>query len=77
MDVYSQPVRDLCFQIDAETYAIPFGYAIFYNDSINTKSEGNVDYQWDEKSCTLTFKAIKKIEEGEPLVINVLETDYP
>lgn len=76
IDIYSEPVSDLCFNVGNDEYALPFGYAAFYQNSTNSRKKGNVDYTWVQRERSIIFKAIRKIQEGDELIIETNTTEY-
>ena len=77
-DLYSETIRDCVFPIDTAKgiYALPLGYAICYRNSKETNLPGNVEYEYDEVSNMLIFKAIASIKKGSEVIIDAADEDF-
>lgn len=79
-DMYSENIRESSFTIDKGRgiYALPLGYALCYRNSMEIPhmDRGNIKYDFDTESNTITFTAIKDIRKGEELVIDATDDDF-
>ena len=55
---------------------MPLGYAICYRNSKATNLPGNVEYEFDESSNMLIFKAIAPIKKGNEVIIDATDEDF-
>jgi hypothetical protein len=83
-DLYSKSIRNISFVIEKEQniYAIPFGKAVFYKNSVETRFPGNVDYEFREvlnDSCIdgyIIIKAVQNIRKNTELILKSDEHDF-
>ncbi len=71
--LYSRSVRDMAFEVAKDEYVIPLGYCQFYDILDGFNQEANCSWEWNSKKKTIIIRAIKKIERGEKLVLNIEE----
>lgn len=74
--LYSRDIRDISFEIDPEKrlYGIPYGLANIYRNSDDTRTDGNIDYEYDPKEGLIRIYALRKIRKDEELVFRVSPT---
>ncbi len=83
-DLYSRSIRNISFVIEKEQniYAIPFGKAIFYKNSVETGFPGNVDYEFREVlndsriDGYIIIKATRNIRKNTELILKSDEHDF-
>ena len=81
-DLYSENVRSFVFPIDQKRglYAVPFGYATFYRNSLECKKEPNAEYEVvltdDIKDSYIKIKATKRIRKGDEIILSSDESDF-
>lgn len=78
-DLYSRNIRDIAFAIDTEKriYAIPFGYASYYRNSIDSGCKHNADYELiPDESPTIRIYATENIKKGSEIILFSDECDF-
>ena len=72
--LYAREIRDLAFEVKENTeYVIPMGYCQFYDIDDHMSGIPNCDWEWDEKQMAVIIRAIRRIDKGEKLVLNIEE----
>ena len=70
--LYTRDVRDMVFEIQKdERYVIPMGYCQYYAILDSFHREPNCDWKWDAQKKAIVIRAVKKIQKGEELVLNI------
>lgn len=69
----SRSIRDMAFQlsINKDDYGIPLGYANVYRTNLESKEDGNIDYEYPESSEIIKFVAARDIDPNEELILRV------
>ena len=79
-DMYSENIRDFAFTIDKARgiYAIPFGYASFYRNSISSNAEPNAEYEYvpERNGGYIRIYATRNIRKGHEIVLYADKTDF-
>jgi hypothetical protein len=79
-ELYSKNIRDLAFEVDRSKnmFCIPFGNAVFYRTSFDTRREPNATYTFDVDSPnpTITIIATTRIHCGDEIILNATEEDF-
>ena len=78
-DMYSENIREFAFTIDAPRgiYAIPFGYASYYRNSLDCNIEPNADYEYvDGETPIIRIFATRNIKRGHEIVLYAEDSDF-